>query len=226
MAGLNGQVFKFHSREGSFTVELALVFPVVMLGIAATIYILLLLYQFVFIQALANKAAFRGAAEYGNLLATASLEESYLLLEQGRKESGDSGILYWQLPMAGNSALKEEILESYLRESLKTKQLLRPLEETVEVRLKDYIVYKRLEVKIVSEYQLPVLFVNKLLMMGDSFTVEAEAVASLIDPPGLIRSTDYMYELMDSFEATSSIKNSYLKAVGAWRRGMEDFFKE
>lgn len=221
-----GQRFKFHSREGSFTVELALVFPVVMLGIVATIYILLILYQYVYIQAIANKTASRGAAEYGNLLLTGELEKNYLLLEKGRDEISGRESLYWQLPMLDNTDFKEEVLEGYLRGSLKTKQLLRPLEESVEIRLVDYIVYKKLEVKIVSEYQLPVVYVNKLLEIGNSFAITAEAEAPLMDPAGLIRNTDYIYEMMDNFEATSSIKNSYLKSIDAWKRGMEDFFKE
>lgn len=224
---LKGQGLRFLNREGSFTVELALVFPIVMLGIVATIYILLFLYQYVFLQALVNKTASRGATEYGSILLAADVEENYLLLEKGREEIEEgSGGLYWQLTVFDNTDYRKQVLEGYIRQGLSTRQLLMPLKENIDVKLYDYIVYKKLRVRIVSEYQLPVLYVNRLLKIGNSFAITAEAEAVLKDSADLIRNTDYIYNLMDSFEGTSSIKNSYLKTIETWRRGLEDFFKE
>ena len=200
--------------NGSFTVELALIFPVIIAGIVATLYILILLYQFAYLQTLANKVAYFAAAEYDKL----SLQ---ILEERGTSAKGVSS-LYWQLGIFDDTKGKEAIIESYVMEKLYRPQLLKPQTQKVESSVYNYILYKKLRVRIINDYQLPVLYVNNLLRIKNSFSIVAEGEAVIKDNAEFLRNTDYIIELMDSFEVTSKIKDSYKKTLESWRKSVSE----
>ncbi len=210
-------------RRGSFTVELALVFPVVMVGIVATLYIVLLLYQYAFLQSLVNRTAYRAAAEYSALGSMGGLGEDFKLLNGERGATVNKG-LYWQLGLFDDTDGKEGIIEAYAREGLRGYQPLKLHNSTVEASVRNYIVYKNLEVKIVAEYRLPVLYVNNALGINTSFKIVAEGEAMIKDNTEIIRNTDYLIDLMDRTEVTSDIKSSYTKMLETWSRGVNDIF--
>ena len=205
--------------NGSFTVELALILPVVISGIVATLYIIMLLYQYVYLQTLANKVAYFAAAEY-NLL---SLQ---LLREESSSSPEVGGGLYWQLGISDDTKGKETIIEKYVKEKLDRPQLLRSQAQRVETSVLNYVLYKKLSVTIINEYQLPVFYVNNLLGLNNSFSIIAEGEAVIKDNAEFLRNTDYIIELMDSFEVTSRIKDSYVKTLETWRKGVEEVLEK
>ncbi len=212
-------------RRGSFTVELALVFPVVMIGIVATLYIILLLYQYAFLQALANRTAYRAAAEYAAIGSIGGMEEDFKLLNGERGAVVNKG-LYWQLGIFDDNEGKERIIEAYAKEGFKGYQPLKLHNSSVEASVSNYILYKNLKIRIVAEYRLPVFYVNNALGLKSSFQIIAEGEAMIKDNAEIIRNTDYLIELMDRTEVTSSLKNSYTRMLETWSRGVNDILNE
>lgn len=221
-------ISSIRNNGGSFTVELALIFPVVIFGIVVTLYVLLILYQYAFLQALANKAAFRAAAEYGSFSVVGNHhEKNQQILEVGSETAIVAGqSLYWQLGIFDNTEVKKQLIEVFIKERINNYQLLKPQEEMLNVKIYDYIIYKKLRVQIISEYKLPVVTINNIFGFKNTITLRVEGEAVIKDCPELIRNADFLLNLMDRIDGTADIKESYFKMLETWRNNISNVLKE
>lgn len=182
-----------HSRSsrGSVTAEAAIIVPLVILSLAAAIYIGLLLYQRTLIQSAASAAAEAGAAAWPS--GTFELENSRPAMNNGRFE------LYRRLYDSGSEKRLREIEKHALLLSSRN-EIVKPEETVVKAAVKDYAVYRRLEVSIAKYYSMPLGKFVGMFGGSDRICINVRAVSTIDEPVELIRNIDFLIDIEKKLE--------------------------
>ena len=187
-------------NKGSITVEASIIVPIVILSIAAVIYMGLLLYQRTVIQSAAELAAEAGAAVWASGVS-----------EIGTGKPGPDSFekikLYRRL-LDSDKETRLAYIEEYAMNAASRNELLHPLESDAEAILKDYVVCRKLEVMVTKYYSMPLG--NFLRIFGGSGMIEirVKATASIDEPVELVRTTDFILDLEKKLENNNpDIKN-------------------
>ncbi len=198
-------------NRGSITVEASIIVPVVILSIAAVIYMGLLLYQRAVIQSAAVTAAADGAVVWSS----------------GIGEIGTGGIsggsfekikLYRRIYDSDGDACLEKI-EEYAASLAGKGELLKPADTTIHAEVQDYAVCRKMVVGITKSYEVPLGRFLRLFGGSGSVTISAKGSSMLDEPVELIRNTDFMIDLEKELEKNNpELKNLGDKARGAMNR--------
>jgi len=202
------------AREGgSITVEAAIVVPVVILSIAALIYIAILMYQQAYIQSLASRSAEMGAASWNNTLKD---------FETGKidKENLDKAGLYWRMLDTGKQSKMSKVLD-YINSKIED-SIVYPGSRKVDVKLNDYIVYKKLIVTIECTCKIPFGEFLKLFGIKKDYTIRAQSEVAISDPAEFIRNTDFILDTGREIE----LKYPQIKNIGDKSREVIENVKE
>ncbi|GAB6088025.1 TadE/TadG family type IV pilus assembly protein [Alkaliphilus crotonatoxidans] len=213
---------KNFNRRGSMTIELAIIFPVMIYALITVFYILLILYEYAAVQSLADRTAMNGGLTWSRLGQSA---ESKSLLESGEVTLRQLKTpLYWRLGIFSNNKTKKDIIKEYLQEELKEHRLLTPKEAVIDVDYKNYLFYQKLIIDIHIKYQPPFPFINQIMgSKGHQLTVRSEARVK--DAPEIIRNIDFAGDLLEEFEVTSNLKEKYFDSIREVRDKVQNFFK-
>jgi len=188
MFTLNG----ISARKGSVTVEAAVVIPVVLLSIMAVIYIVLIMYQKTYMQAIADDAASRGAAAWGKSFG--SLET----VKVEKESLGDRG-LYWRIYDAEEASRQQAVAE-YMDKKFGRYGMLREINRQSKVELKDNTVCKKLVVSMESSYRLPIGEFLDMFGIDDHYTIKVKSEAVVNEPVEFIRNVDFIIDMERKLE--------------------------
>lgn len=187
-------------NKGSITVEASIIVPIIILSISAVIYMGLLLYQRALVQSAAEIAAEAGAAAWASGV-------NEIGMGKPRPDSFEKNKLYRRL-FDGDREARLECIKSYALSMASRNELLHPTESAIEAVIKDYAVCRKLEVKIVKYYSMPL---GKFLrLFGGSGIIEmhVKATSSIDEPAELIRTTDFILDIEKKLENNNpEIKN-------------------
>jgi hypothetical protein len=179
-------------NRGSITVEASIIVPFIILSIAALVYIGLVLYQQAQIRSAADMAVEAGAAAWNGAEADTGT---------GRMEMSDAGdgSLYWRLADSGRDEKLGKIAR-YAEKALEKGKLLNAASSRIEVNIRDYVLYKKLEVAVANTYELP--FGSLLRVFGGSgrFSIDIKSESVLDDPVELIRNVDFAVDMEKELE--------------------------
>lgn len=179
-------------KRGSITVEASIIVSLVILAIAAAIYIGLLLYQRALVQSAAEQAAEAGAMAW----VTGTLE-----LRTGKPIEGsfEEFELYRRI-FDSEKQSRLESIEQYALAAAGRHELVEAVNSNAEAVIKDYVVSRKIEVTICKEYRLP--FGRFLRLFGGSDTIEmtVKAVSAMDEPAELIRTTDFIIDIERKLE--------------------------
>lgn len=177
------------TSKGSFTVEASIVFSVVFLLVAALVYIFIIMYQYAFLQSIANQTANEGAYYYVN---------QYNFNDTSASDFN----LYWRI--VDTSTEKEIKINSYISDKLE-KSILKS-NRSVDNDTSYKFLLKQLKINIEEQYTLPIG--NLFMMFGVSPTLKlkAEAVSPLDDNAEFVRNLDLVID----------IKNCLLNSDNKW----------
>ena len=174
---------KWKNEKGAMTIEASIVFTTVLLVVLMLITITHILYEQVRINALAQSAAERGAAVY----AVATQDMKYGII--GNEYYTDENV-YWRLFNSGKQSRIKRVedfalkgLNQYKADNTKYDN------SAVNVTLKDYYIYKRIEVEINIKYKAPFGSFLKLFMEYP-YPIHAKGVAAVSEPAEMIRTED------------------------------------
>ncbi len=213
------------SSQGSMTIELAIIFPVIIYALITVFYLLLVLYQYAAIQALVDRTAMNSGLAWAKLNGVGDPEG---LLHEGEisiNEVKDS--LYWRLGIFDNGDAKAELITQYLQEELENYQLLTPKEGVVNVKLNNYLLYQKITIQVKLRYQSPFPFIN--LMMGKKeadYQLIVRSEARVKDSSEMIRNIDLASDLLEEFEVTANLKHKYFDAINQTKQKVYDFFNK
>jgi hypothetical protein len=179
-------------NRGSTTVEAAIIIPVIILCIAAVAYMGLLLQQKAVIQSAAESAAEAGALAWS----------SGTDVPAAGKPAADD-IRNPELYRRIFDSKRENRLcdiEEYALELAARNELIKPVDITVTAELKDYVVYKKLVVRIGKKYRNPLGGLFELLGKSETIGISAMAVSTVNEPAELIRTTDFILDVEKKLE--------------------------
>lgn len=176
------------TQKGSITAEASIIIPLVILSIAAVIYIGLLLYQKSLVQSAAEMAAEAGAAAWAS--GTEAIETSRP--EQDIK-------LYRRIFDSDRDERLEKIRE-YALDLCSRNEIVPSSGTSAEVSVIDYAVYRKLEVTINKEYKIPFGKVITIFGGKETVTISVRAVSTINDPAELIRTADLVIDIEKRLE--------------------------
>lgn len=209
----------FSRNKGSITVEACIIVPITILSITALIYIGIILYQTAQIRSAVDMAAEAGAAAWSDKSADTGT---------GRTDvsGSESGGLYWRLVDGGKDEKLGKITR-YAKKALEKGRLLKPATTNVSADVRDYIVYKKLEVSVENTYGLP--FGSLLKMFGGAgrFTIKTKSEVVIDEPAELIRNVDFAIdlekELEDRFPEVKSLREKTRDALSGVKGKINEF---
>lgn len=182
-----------HGRDrGSMTVEASIIVPLVILSIVALIYMGIVLYQQAQLRSAADMAAEAGAMVWSDAKADTGT---------GRVEMPDigSGSLYWRLVDADREE-KLKRITIYAENALRKGRLLNAATTKVSADIKDYVVYKKLEVAVENTYELPLGSLLRLFGASGRFSIKVKSESVIDEPVELIRNVDFAIDLEKELE--------------------------
>lgn len=178
--------------RGSATVEASIIVPFIVLSIAASIYIGIVLYQQAQLRSAADMAAEAGAAVWADAKADTGT---------ARRQMSDigSGGLYWRLADTERDEKLGKITR-FAERALEKGRLLKAESSKVSVDIKDYIVYKKLEVAVENTYKLPLGSFLRIFGASGRFSINVKSEAVIDDPVELIRNVDFAVDMEKELE--------------------------
>lgn len=210
------------NNTGSMTVEASLMFPIIILAIVVVIYICILLYQYAYLQSVANHVAERGASCWNNIAKMEIDTDNYRLKTGELKYSEEllEADLYWT-----NKSEKIKKLKIYTIHKLKKRNILKSevsklniddvtnTKGKVDIWIKDYIVYKELNVIINDSYKIPLGSSFKIFGVNNKYNINVHSKAVINEPLEFIRNTDFIIDTLNEYEGTSEIINKFKETM-------------
>ena len=210
-----------NSKKGSITVEASIVTPIVILSIIAVILMGLILYQRAVLQSVSDKAVQTGATSWENLAADIATGKTT------QNDLTDNG-LYWRV-FEEDSEGKIAKIKEYTEALLIRKNILRPESSVTSINIKNYIVYKRLELTVENTYKMPGRAVMRLFGSDGKLRLKVTSFAVIDDPAELIRNTDFLLdiekELENKYPGLKNLGDKTKGILGKMKDGMEKFME-
>lgn len=202
------------SQKGSATVEAAILAPIVIMSIIAVIYIGILLCERCSIQAAADTASEAGSAGWRHFNSDAETGKMHI------DEIKTDG-LYWRIIDSRKKLKSEKAAESAY--NYRYGQLVaKPENKLVSAEMIDYVIYKKLSVKLEQEYSVPVPGFFYVFGMTDKLTINTASASVVNDSAELIRNTDFIIDLEKELEK----RNPAIKDIGDKTRSAIQKIKE
>jgi hypothetical protein len=178
------------NSKGSFTVEASIIFSIVFLLIATLVYLFIIMYQYCFLQSVANQAANVGAYHYVNQYGTDYTSKSNFNL-------------YWRI-IDTSSVDKKNMLNSFISKRLDQSFLnsTRYSNNTTSYKF----LLKQLDISIEDQYPLPIGNLFKIFGISPTLHLKAEATSPLDDNAEFVRNLDIVID----------IKNCILNSDNKW----------
>jgi len=175
------------SLQGSFTVEAAVIFPLIVLALAGLVFALLLLYHKVLLTksvcGAAAAAAWREADYNGGWPGGEVLTD---VVEENESFELESRAILDRLRTQKTSSAKRSFdyikLDVYQELS---REILHPQKTTLEASFHNGLLQKDITITVIQEIRIP---------FGSALSLQAAATASVTDPAEYIRNIDLAWE--------------------------------
>lgn len=209
-------------NRGSITVEASIVVPVIILSISAVIYIGLLLYQRALVQCAVGIASEAGADVWAS---------GFSEISSGKpgKDSFKKVRLYRRIYDADQEEMLK-CIEDYALAAASHNELLRAEETHVEAVMKNYVVCRKLEIRLIKKYKIP--FGNFMKLFGGSGMIEisVKSTSSIDEPAELVRTTDFILDmekkLENKYPAIKNLGEKTRNAMSSLKEKLDDFMDE
>ena len=185
------KIYDTSEEKGSITVEASIIIPLVILSIAAAIYIGMLLYQKALLQSAAGAAAEAGAAVWA---AGTDALDSY------RPDRGMEGFRLYRRIYDRSAEDRLRKIEEYALSLASRDELVKSEGSEAQAVLRDHIICRKLEVTITKYYRIPLGRFMKIFGGSDKVMITAKAVSTVSEPAELIRTTDFIIDLEKKLE--------------------------
>jgi hypothetical protein len=179
---------RIDDQKGSITAEASIIVPLVILCLAAVIYIGLLLYERSLVQSAAETAAEAGAAAWAS--GTDAI---------GTSRPAEEFELYRRIFDSGKEERLKKIEEYALALSSRN-EIVPSSGSSAVAEIKDYAVYRKLEVTVEKDYKMPLGRFVMLFGGSDTITISVKAVSTINDPAEFIRTADLVIDAEKKLE--------------------------
>lgn len=184
---------KYLNKRGSYTLEYAILIPVIFVCVFICITVFLAFYQKTLIQNIAEEAAQSISRQWGYK----PLPADQLTTGVYKKDTYESRETYWHLKLWNNRKKAEQaegqILSGLDRLGILKPRLSHPIKVNVDFRPG---IPSEVIVKIEIVYTAPGLKLLKLIGRDGFITVKGEACSAVYDPKDMINTADYVYQIV------------------------------
>lgn len=183
---------KLLNNKGSYTLEYAILIPIIFVCVFVCILLFLILYQKTLIQNLAEETVQSISRQWGYK----PLPTDQLTTGVYKRDTYESREVYWHLKL-WNSKKKEEQAESQILMAIDNLGVLKPhiSKPKVDVIFKPGIP-SEVVVKIQVAYQVPGISLIKLIDEVDYLIIAGEARSAVYDSKDMINTSDYVYQII------------------------------
>ncbi|HHV96511.1 MAG TPA: pilus assembly protein [Clostridiaceae bacterium] len=203
----NMKAVRKNSVKGSFTLEAAIIFPLVLIIIAGIFYVTYLLYIKTVIQSVVDLSVRRGIKVWDNL---------YKEVSTGKIQKINSD-LYWDI-FDINREKKEDRLKTWLKSVFDKQKLLHDIDMDINVWLRNCLLYKQLNSEVIAYYKTPISSSVK-----EYLEISGNSKAILNHPPDFIRNIDFIVELEIALEQKYKSFGEFMDRI---RRVMEEITQQ
>lgn len=186
-------------EEGYFTVEVTLVFTVILFAIMLIIFVGVVLYQQVNLQSVVDKTASRGAIMYSS---------GTLNMDTEIKDFKECNPYRYFFNGSYKNQAQEKIEEN-LVQNIGFYNVYKSQNENTKVEIKDNIISRKITVSASKEYKFPIISAANTFGVKSPFNIEVSAESEVNDPAEFIRNTDLC---TDAIKATPSGQKFITKA--------------
>lgn len=197
-------------EDGYFTVEITLIFTVILFAIMLVMFIGIVLYQQVNLQSIAERTAARGAVMYSSGVINMDTEvKDFKKCNPYRYIFEDDGYK--------NSA--EEEIKKNLEDNMGFYNVYKGSNENIEVKVDTNLLCRKVVVSASKEYKFPVLSAANTFGIKSPFEINVSASSEVMDPAEFTRNTDLGADIIKDnsiIKKMSSLKdniNKYIKML-------------
>ena len=182
--------------KGSFTLEAALIVPIVLLILMGIIFTSMIVYQQAYVQSVATFCAQKYAGNIDN-------HKKDIFFGQVDKDDLKEPSLY-QLFSRGEE--EDEFFQKFTayygrKNRIKGKtedgreyEVIAVLDFVPEKNIENYLVYKKVTIEVSHKYNIPMGNLLSIFGIGEEVTLKAKADAISNDPVEFIRNTDFFVD--------------------------------
>jgi len=208
---------KITQDTGSMTIELAIIFPMIICVMIVIFYSLMLYYQQVVTRSVVDETLNQVSLIWGRLREGESAQG---LLQQGEL-SGTKEAIYWQMGVFDHKQEKKQLIEAHVREQLEKSQLLTPKSTVVEISFSNYFIFQRVGITAALTYDPPFPFIDYFI----AGRLRVTSTSLVKEQTEIIRNVDFAGDLLEEFQTTQKLKAQYFEKMKEAQRKVKDFFK-
>ena len=182
-----------NTKKGSVTVELAIIFPVIIYILFLLIYIVILMYQQAYVKNVCEDTITKAGNWWMN--AYKDFETGKIQLDNISCEN-----VYANLYDMDEDS-KKQILKKYIYNGLNSGTILKPskfdIDNDINIEVANSIIFKRLYLNASITYKLPVPKLVRLFKLQDDYTFEVTSSTLVKDYAGYINDINFMFYAYD-----------------------------
>ena len=203
---------QLRKQDGYFTVEVTLVFTVVLFSLMLIIFLGIALYQQVALQSSVQLIASQGATMY-----TSGSTE--LATSQRSLASYKNHNPYIDFLDSSTKTMAESIIRSAIAKEANQKAVYNGSNNTTGAKIERKFVAQKVIVSASRDYTLPILSIANTFGLASPFKVDVSAAAPISDPVEKIRTADICVDALMYFDATRTV----LEKLQGYKAKVVDF---
>ncbi|HAN10656.1 MAG TPA: hypothetical protein DCP90_08615 [Clostridiales bacterium] len=181
------------SDKGSVTVELAIIFPIMIYILFLLIYIIILMYQEAYAKNVCDDAINKAGNWWTNTYK--DYETGKVSIDNISHENVYANLY----DMNENS--KIQLVKEYIYNRLNSNTILKPskfdMGKDINIKVANFIIYKKLYLNTNVTYELPVPKLIKIFNIRSDYTFELESSVLIKDYAGYINDINFMFYAYD-----------------------------
>ncbi len=197
-------------NDGYMTIEMAILFPVILAGILLVMFIGMVMYQEVRLQSLAVEASERGSIVYASRVS--DMTTNVKTLDDFKIRDP-----YRNVPFLGSGKNEgyTSLVNTYVAERLNRSNMMSGTGTGGCVTtIEDYLLAKRVKVTLYDGYQTQG---GGMEMFGqdEPLQVRTASVSAIVDSPDFVRNVDIVTDVARQTKAFDTVQDGYNKIKGA-----------
>lgn len=174
-------------EDGYFTVEVTLVFTVILFAIMLVIFIGVVLYQQVNLQSVAERTAARGAVMYSS---------GVVNMNTGVKDFKQCNPYRYIFEDNDYKISAEKEIKKSLENNMGFYNVYKGSNEHTEVKVEKNLISRRVVVSAGKEYKFPIVSAANTFGIKSPFAINVSATSEVTDPVEFIRNTDLCVDII------------------------------
>jgi hypothetical protein len=189
---------KLKNQNGYMTVEVVLVFTLVLFSIMLIIYLGIALYQQVALQSSAQIISSQGATMYASGSSELTTAQRPLISYHNQNP-------YVNFLDGSKKASAEAAIKSAIATAANQNEVYKGSNNSTDAKITRQFISQKVIVNATRDYTMPIVSVAQTFGLNSPFKVNATASAPITNPVEVIRTTDICVDALMYFDVTNTV---------------------